>query len=87
MTLNILISWRDIDLWFLPGNKCRANVLHILAHGVLPKFITILTVELNFLIHILWDLYPKLVSLQPILVFHIRNYTITLLQIIRYPPS
>ena len=69
------------------GLKCRANVLHILAHRVLPQCITILMVKINCLLHILWYIYPELVSLQPILGFHFCNYTVPLLQNIRYSPS
>ena len=76
MTLDILISWSDISLWFLPWIKCRANILYILAHGVPRQCIIILAVELNFLLHIIWEFYPELVSLQPILGFYFCNYVI-----------
>ena len=79
ITLDLLISWMDIALWFLPGIKCRANVLHLLEHGVPQQCITILTVELNLLLHLIWDLYPELVSLQPILGLHFRKDAIPLL--------
>ena len=85
MSLDLLISWRDITLCFLTGIKCRENVLLLLAHCVPPQYIPIIMVELNCFLHILWDLYPKLVSLQPILGFHFFNYTGPLLQIMRHP--
>ena len=86
ITLDLLISWRDITLWFLPGFSCRANVLNILAHRVPEKCINILTVKLDCLLHIIWDIYLKLVSLQPILGFYFYNYAVPLLQSMRHPP-
>ena len=77
-TIYILTSWRDIALWFIPGLKYRVNILHLLAHGVPPQCIAILKVKLNCLLHIILDLYPKLVSLQPILGFQFHNDAILL---------
>ena len=87
MILDILIYWRDIALWFLPGLKCRAKILNLLANVVPTECITTITAKLNFLLHIIWELYTKLVSLQPILRFHFRNYAIPLFQSMRYTPS
>ena len=81
MTLDLLISWRYITLWFLPGLKCRANVIHILSHWIPPQCITIIMAELNSLIHILWDPYPELVSLRRIIGLHFRNYIIPLFKV------
>ena len=74
ITLYLLISWRDVTLWFLPGIKCRSNILHISEHGVPPQCIAILAVKLNFLLHIIWEIFPKVASLQPILGFHFPKY-------------
>ena len=82
-----IYAWRDITLWFLPEKKFRMHVLHLLAHGVPPQCITILTVSLNCLLHIIWNLYPELLSLQLIFGNHSCNYVILLLQSMRYSPS
>ena len=87
MTLDLLISWRYIALWFLPGIKCRANSLHLLTHRVPPQCIPIFKVKLNFLLHIIRDLYPKLISLQPIIGFYFYNDAVPLLQSMRHPPN
>ena len=87
MIFDLLISWRYIALLFILGVKCRANVLHILTHRVPPQCIPMFTIKLNYLLHTLWELYPELVSLQPIIGFHFCNYAVPLLQIMRHPPS
>ena len=76
MTLYLLISWRDISLWFFPGLKCRSKNVHLLVHSVPPQCITILAFDLNWLLCIIWYLYPELVSLQLILGFRFCNYVI-----------
>ena len=87
MALDLLIYWRDIVLWFLPVIKCRANVLHLLTHLVPQQCIPILTVKINCLLHILRDLYPELVSLQPILGFYLCNDLVPPLQSMSHLPS
>ena len=87
MALYLLISWRYIAIWFLPRLKFRTKVLNLLIHLVPPQCIPIFMVGLNFLLHILRYLYPKLVSIHPILGFHVCNYAVPLLQSMRHPPS
>ena len=87
MALDLMISWRYITLWFLPGIKFRADILHILTHRVPPQCIPIFTVKLNCLLHILRDLYTELVSIQQIIEFYFCNYAVPLLQSMRHPPS
>ena len=70
MTLDLLISCRDITLWFLLGLKFRANVIRVLTKPIPPQCITILLIKIDCLLCIIWDLYPELVILQPILGFH-----------------
>ena len=74
MTLDLLISCRDITLWFLLGLKFRANVIRVLTQPIPPQCITILLIEIDCLLCIIWDLYPELVILQPIIGFYFCNY-------------
>ena len=87
MALGLLISWRCITLWFISGIKFRTKVFHLLTHRFPPQCIPIFTIEINFLLHILRDLYPKLVSLQPILEFRFFNYLVPVFQSMRHSPS